>query len=176
MRPPAIHGHCNLEGLELGAEPRHRGADVAGDGDGGNAENFRYFFGIHSNKESEFEDAGFAFVELFEPGEGFVDIDNIDGVFANAGDGNGFEGDGGGSTAALLAAEFADVIDQDLTHDSGGNIEELGAMTEIGLVLAGQAEEGLVDEFGGAEDFLRVAAASEVASSEAAQFGIDNGD
>lgn len=38
--------------MELSAEPSHGGTDIAGDGDDGNVEHFRNFFGIHSHKEA----------------------------------------------------------------------------------------------------------------------------
>lgn len=162
--------------MELGTKPSHGSADIASYGDDGYVEHFRDFFGIHSNEEAQFEDTGLAFVELFEPGEGIVDVEDIDGIVADAGDGDGFEGDGRGSTTALLAALFADVIDEHLAHDPGGNVIELGAMIPIGLVLPSHAEEGFVDEFRGAEDLLRVTAALEVTAGEFTQFGIDERD
>ena len=54
---------------------------------------------------------------------------------------------GGG---ALQGVGFADTIDQDLPHKPGGDVVEMGAVGTIGLILGDEAEEGFVDEFGGA--------------------------
>lgn len=104
-----------------------------------------------------------------------MDVENVDGIVADAGDGNGFEGNGRGSAAAFLATLFADVIDEDLAHDSCGDVVELGAMIPIGLILTGHAEEGFVDEFGRAKDLLNIATALQVATGKFPQFWINEG-
>ena len=82
---------------------------------------------------------------------------------------------GGG---ALQGVGFADKIDQDLPHKPGGDVVEMGTAGPIGLILADEAEEGFVNEFGGAKFGTAIiveARTGETGTGEAAEFAVDEG-
>ncbi len=152
------------------AEPGFGGTEVAGDGDGGDAEDFGDFVGGHAAEVAHFNGLGFAFVEASEGDEGVIKGEEGDslrgGEVIEA-----IEADGTAALAAFEGEAFPGKVDENLAHETGGDVVEVGAVDPIGLTLLGEAEEGFVDEFGGGE--VAVAADGEAGAGELAEFGVD---
>ena len=109
-------------------------------------------FFVEPGEEAELDELGFAFVEFAEFVERFVD-----GEEGFGGDGLvGFGVGDGDWDAVVVSASFlafcgAGVVDEDTTHDLGGEHHEVVFGVDMDLVCVDQAEEDLVDEGGGLE-------------------------
>jgi len=155
----------------VGAEPGFGGAEVAGDGDRGDAEDGGDLFGGHAAEVTHFQGLGFAAVEDGEGVEGFVEGEQGGGL---AGEEvfDALQVEGTAALAAFEGEAFTGEVDEDLAHEAGGDEVEVRAVSPIGLALLGEAEVGFVDEFGGGE--FAIVAEGEAGTGELTEFGIDD--
>lgn len=158
---------------EFAMEPGFGEALFAADGGDGDAEGAGGFVDTEAAEEAEFDDLGFAGIDLFELGECVAKCDDFGAFLRGEADGV-LDGDGVGAGAAFLAEVAAGVVDEDLAHETGGDAIEVGAGFPIRLAGAGETEPGFMNEGGGLEGFGG-AFAGEVTAGEAAQLLIDEG-
>ena len=119
---------------------------------------------------AELDDAGLARIVGGQAGEGL--IDGGDFVEAVGRDGEVVVHlDAVEAAGATLGIVLTGVINEDLTHDVGGEADKVGAAVPVD-VFAGEAEVGFVDERGGLESMVG-ALATHVGLGEAVEFGVD---
>lgn len=165
-------GEAALGRVEEFAKPGFGEAGLAADGFRGYAEGFRRLLGAESAEVAKFDYLGAAGVKGGEAVKGVVEFEE----FGGGGDRSDLQivnGRGGGAGAAALGKEAARAVDEDLPHGAGGDGEEVGAILDVGVSLAGEAEVEIVDECGTA---CRVGGVGGEGMGEAAQVVVDDGD
>ena len=152
-------------------EPGFGEALFASDGGNGDVEGEGGFIEGEAAEEAEFDDFGFAGVLEGEGVEGVVE--GFEVTATGGGEADDFvEAEFFRAGAAFDAVAFADLIDEDLAHEMGGDAEEVGAAFPVGESLGDEAEVGFVDERGGLEGG-HVALTAEVTIGQAVEFLID---
>jgi hypothetical protein len=122
---------------------------------------------------AELHDAGLAGVFVGEAAEGFVEGENFFGAFVREGEAF-FELDALEAAAAHLGFVGAGAVDEDATHDVGGDADEVFAILPVDVFFS-EAEVGFVDEGGGLEGVV-AAFAAHVGGGDAVEFGVDEGE
>ena len=149
-----------------------RGAPTALDGGGGDAHHSGGLFDRQAGEEAQFDQLGLPGVERRQFPEGHVQQDHVDGPLL-ADDHGVFEQDFLIVATAARGAMLARVVEQDAAHLSGGHRHEVTAAFERGA-LVHHADVGFVHEGRGLHGVL-TALTTEVGTSEAVQFVIDQG-
>ena len=157
-------------GAEVTAEPGFGEGGIPFGSNEGDAEDVGDLFEAEAAEEAEFEDGGFAFVEVAEAVEGVVEGEEFVGAVGGDIDA-GFELDEF-AACAFFGFVGAGEIDEDATHDFGGEGVEVGAVFEGGVVLFDHAHVGFVDERGGLQGMVRPLVAH-VAGGDFVEFRID---
>jgi hypothetical protein len=134
------------------------------------------FFGRQTAEVAEFDEARFALVAFLEFAEGVVEPDHPRRAF-DAGhfgiDVGVVEGDlevGG----ALLHVAVAGVVDEDLAHDAGDELQEMSAILNGREVLFAKPQVSLVDERGSLQS-MGGPFSAEAGIGEAAKFRVNDG-
>jgi len=154
----------------LAEEPDAGEGPVALDGAGRDVEDFGDLFDGETAEVAEFDDASLTGIVGGKLGEGL--IDGGDFVEAVGGDGEVVVHlDAMEAACAPLGIVLTGVVDEDLTHDVGGETDEVGAGVPVN-VFADEAEAGFVDEGGGLESVVG-ALAAHVGLGEAMELRVD---
>jgi len=132
-------------------EPGASHGPVALDGSRGYAEFEGDLFEGEAGKEMHLEDIGLPWIECGEAGESFVDGQDVCGGVVGSLDHLFDESDLNLSVSALSCAMGSCVIDEDVTHDVGGQAEDAGAILPHGIGFADEPQVGLIDESSGLE-------------------------
>ena len=139
-------------------EPGFGHAPLSFDGGGRQADDFGHLFDGEAAEEAEFDNFGLVGIELLEPIEGFIEF--VEGDRGTGGQADGVvEGDFLGVAAALEGVLRAGMVDQDATHELGGDPEEVGAALPGNAGLVDELHVGFVNEGGGLEGMVGAFAA-----------------
>ncbi len=158
--------------MEAGVEPTEGEADVAVDSGFRGVQDGGGFFGGKAEEEAEFDGADAGFVEDFEFVEGRFEVERgWVGVIADPGE-FVIEGEVEEVAAAFFGFCGSGVIDEDASHDTGGQGVEVVAIVYFEAVGVEEFDEEFVDEFGGLEGMGGVAAL-DIGAGEVAEVVID---
>src|SRR5688572_30690537 len=152
-------------------EPSLSHGPLAFDRRRGNPQRFSSLFDIEAAEEAQFDNLGLTRIQLFEPGQRLVDLNQIRGAIF--GDNKSFiERSLVYAAAALFTAPRFGIVQQDAPHDLRGDSEKVSAILPADVPLIHQLEIGFVDERGGLKGMAGPLAA-ELAAGDALQLVVN---